>query len=98
MYTVYSVYSVYMVRREVSRYITMPGQACSYKIGQIKILQLRERAKKALGKRFDLKAFHEVVLRSAGPLSIVEDEVNKGGSFLYTVLWEIIFENSTSQA
>ena len=66
-----------MIRREISRYVTMPGQAVSYKVGQIKILQLRERAKKALGEGFDLKSFHEVVLRAAGPLSIVEDEVNK---------------------
>ena len=51
--------SIY-VRGEVKRYITMPGQATSYKVGQIKILQFREKAKKALGERFDLKAFHEV--------------------------------------
>ena len=57
----------------------MPGQAVSYKVGQIKILQLREMAKKALGQGFDLKTFHEVVLRAAGPLSIVEEEVDKGG-------------------
>jgi uncharacterized protein (DUF885 family) len=57
------------IEREVDRYFTSPGQATSYKIGQLKILELREQAKQALGPKFDLKAFHEVVLE-AGPLPL----------------------------
>ena len=74
----------------MSRYITMPGQAVSYKVGQIKILQLRERARKALGPRFDLKTFHSVVLRAAGPLSIVEEEVDKEGLITHIVFLHFI--------
>jgi len=47
---------------EVDRYVMMPGQACSYKIGQMKILELREEAKKTMGSKFSLKAYHNVVL------------------------------------
>jgi uncharacterized protein (DUF885 family) len=63
--------------REVDRYFTGPGQATSYKIGQLKILALRQKAQTALGSRFDLKAFHEVVL-SAGalPLDVLESRVD----------------------
>ncbi|HYP14258.1 MAG TPA: DUF885 domain-containing protein, partial [Bryobacteraceae bacterium] len=48
---------------EVERYVVMPGQACSYKFGQLHILELREKARKALGGKFELKNFHNVVLR-----------------------------------
>ena len=57
------------IAREVDRYFTSPGQATSYKIGQLKILELRDKARTALGPKFDLKAFHEVVL-AAGPLPL----------------------------
>ena len=50
----------------------------SFKIGTIKILQMREKAKKELGDHFNIKDFHEIVLRSAGPLEIVEKQVDKG--------------------
>ena len=63
---------------EIERYIVMPGQACSYKIGMLKILELRATAKKALGTRFDLKQFHNVVLKNgAVPLTILEEIVQE---------------------
>ena len=65
------------VTSEVERYIVSPGQACAYKIGMLKILELRERAKNALGARFDLKAFHDVILDGgAMPLTVLEGRVN----------------------
>ncbi|MBD1390710.1 DUF885 domain-containing protein [Neiella sp. HB171785] len=58
---------------EIERYIVMPGQATSYKVGMIKILELREKAKAALGDKFDLRDFHDAVLKNgAVPLSILE--------------------------
>lgn len=65
------------IAREVDRYFTSPGQATSYKVGQLKILELREKAQKAMGPKFDLKAFHEVIL-AAGPLplDVVERRVD----------------------
>lgn len=62
---------------EIERYIVMPGQACAYKIGMLKILELREKAKKELGDDFDLKKFHNVVLKNgAVPLDILEEIVD----------------------
>jgi uncharacterized protein (DUF885 family) len=61
---------------EVERYIVLPGQACAYKIGQLEILRLRERAEDALGPRFDLASFHDVVLsEGALPLVLLERQV-----------------------
>jgi len=61
------------VTTEVERYIVNPGQACAYKIGMIKILELRERAKQQLGDRFNLKEFHRVILQNgAVPLETLE--------------------------
>lgn len=63
---------------EIERYIVMPGQACAYKVGQLKILELRAKAKKALGDKFDIKKFHNVILTNgAVPLTILEKLVNK---------------------
>lgn len=63
---------------EVERYMGQPGQACAYKVGQLKILELRERAKSALGARFNLKEFHAVVLENGGvPLTILEQLVDE---------------------
>lgn len=63
---------------EVERYIVMPGQACSYKIGEIKISEIRRHAQEALGERFDIKEFHNVILLDgAMPLHILEKQVQK---------------------
>ena len=61
----------------VERHIVMPGQATAYKIGMMKILELREKAKNALGDSFDLREFHEVVIaQGAIPLNVLEDFVD----------------------
>ena len=66
------------VRVEIERYIVWPGQALSYKVGMIKILELRERAMKELGDNFDIKDFHSAVLDHGNPpLFIVEQMVDK---------------------
>ena len=63
---------------EVDRYIARPGQALGYKLGQLKILELREKAQKALGTRFDIQAFHDAVLRNGTiPLDMLEEEVDR---------------------
>lgn len=63
---------------EIERYIVMPGQACAYMIGKLKILELRERAREALGDKFDITEFHRVVLENGAlPLSILEDQIDK---------------------
>lgn len=63
---------------EVDRYIIWPGQACSYMIGQLKLVELRERARAALGERFSIRAFHNVVLGTGGaPLSVLEAAVDR---------------------
>ena len=66
------------VTTEVERYMVLPGQACAYKVGQLKIVELRERAKVALGSKFDLKDFHAIVLENGGlPLTVLESLVDE---------------------
>jgi uncharacterized protein (DUF885 family) len=63
---------------ETERYVAAPGQACSYMIGQLKILELRDKARRELGDKFSLKAFHNVVLRTGMvPLEVLEEVVNE---------------------
>jgi len=66
------------VTTEVERYMVIPGQACAYKVGMLKILELRERARAALGPAFDLKEFHRVLLENGAlPLDSLEGVVDE---------------------
>lgn len=65
------------IQSEVDRYIAWPAQALGYKMGQLKILELRDRAKSALGPKFDLRAFHDLILSSGAlPLDVLDKQVN----------------------
>ncbi|MCT2557951.1 DUF885 domain-containing protein [Tsuneonella sp. YG55] len=65
------------IRKAIERYVVYPGQATAYMIGKLKIMELRERARKELGPAFDIRAFHEIVLGSGPvPLSILEENVD----------------------
>ena len=65
------------VTAEIERYIVAPGQACAYKVGMLKIRQLRTRAEQALGTKFDEREFHDAVLKNGAlPLEILEEQVN----------------------
>jgi uncharacterized protein (DUF885 family) len=66
------------VTAEIERYLVMPGQALAYKVGMMKILELRERARAKLGAKFDLRDFHDVVLKNgAMPLTLLERTVDE---------------------
>jgi uncharacterized protein (DUF885 family) len=62
---------------EVERYCVWPGQACSYMLGKVKILALRDKAKAALGAKFDLRTFHDAILTcGAVPLTVLDPIVD----------------------
>jgi len=70
--------SIHEINTETDRYISWPGQALSYKIGEIKIRELRKKAEKKLGSKFDIREFHEVILEQGTvTLSILERRINK---------------------
>ena len=69
--------SLHEVNTEIDRYIGWPGQAISYKIGEIKIKELRKQAEEQLGEDFDIREFHYHILKNGSvPLSILEEEID----------------------
>jgi len=73
-----SALSLHNVRTEVDRYISWPGQALAYKMGELKILELRARAEQELGDKFDIRDFHDAILMTGGvPLDMLEQEIER---------------------
>jgi uncharacterized protein (DUF885 family) len=70
--------SEHNIRTEVDRYISWPGQALSYKIGELTIKKLRKEAEQALGDKFDIREFHHAVLEHGSvPLSVLEENIQQ---------------------
>ncbi|HLZ74433.1 DUF885 domain-containing protein [Phenylobacterium sp.] len=66
-----------LAQQEIERYCVTPGQACTYMVGKVSILRLRDKAQAALGPRFDIRQFHDAVLLSGSmPLTVLEDRVD----------------------
>ena len=73
-----SALSLHNVRTEIDRYISWPGQALAYKMGELKILELRARAEQELGDKFDIRDFHDAILMTGGvPLDMLEQEIER---------------------
>ena len=64
-------------QREIERYCTMIGQACSYKVGHTAWMRAREEARQRLGSKFDIRQFHEILREGAMPLSILERRIRE---------------------
>jgi len=65
------------ITSEIERYMAIPGQALSYKIGQLKIIELRKKAEAKMGAKFDIRKFHEKILESGVmPLALLENKIN----------------------
>jgi uncharacterized protein (DUF885 family) len=74
----HSAIDEFEVQNETDRYIVWPAQALGYKIGQLKILELRERAKRELGDKFDIRGFHDEVLGAGAlPMDVLEQRINE---------------------
>jgi len=72
-----SALSEHNINTEVDRYISWPGQALAYKMGELKIWELRHKAEEALGEKFDIRSFHDAVLANGSiPLSILEEQID----------------------
>jgi len=72
-----SALSTHNIRTEVDRYISWPGQALSYKLGELKIIQLRQLAEKELGDKFDIRLFHDAILENGSiPLDILTEQID----------------------
>ncbi|MBK6878579.1 MAG: DUF885 family protein [Ignavibacteria bacterium] len=66
------------MKSEVDRYIAWPGQALAYKTGEMKIKELRKKSEEALGSKFDIKEFHDTMLKNGAlPLPLLEVEINR---------------------
>ena len=64
--------------QEIERYMAIPGQALAYKIGELKIMELRRSAERALGPRFDLRSFHNALLQDGNlPLAVLESKMQR---------------------
>ena len=65
------------IQSEIDRYISWPGQALAYKLGELKLKELRRKAEQELGTKFDIKEFHNNVLKNGAiPLSLLESNIN----------------------